>query len=285
MMVFARSCTLPLALIALSMGVLVSCDTVRPTGPNPIQRYPTVYPRLSADSLASLNDSLAQINSRTCSGLDEYGLTSFGWCAHAADPNVGEDVTTDSLLQIVKTDIVRIARFTGITDTAALQFGILFKFRNSGDLILFAIAHFDNQIYHGLEVQSTALTIIVDTLGIIDVSGHHYPYVYVPEPSITPDEARGSLLGQEITWEAFDGSSQIYTVADESFCLPADVRGVQPDPPRGIVPLESDEGMEMRVAWKIGVGCVDPFYGFPAWELYVDVVTGEHLLTVQLFYT
>jgi len=42
--------------------------------------------------------------------------------------------------------------------------------------------------------------------------------------------------------------------------------------------------MEMRVAWKIVVGCIAPITS-PAWAIYVDVVTGEHLLTVQLFFT
>ena len=274
----AKAVALLLALVSLAIGILVSCDATGPLAPGGVQNYPTTYPRLSVDSLNTLSDSLARVNSRTCPGLDDYGFTRADWCGGQATYQVGDSISLDSLTQIAKADILRLTQFTGVRDAEYLDFRFMQKPRIHGGLILFGVGQTHNQLYTGIEVLNTTIVVWVDTLGIILIDGHHYPYVHFPEPNISLIESRELVVGLEIEWAGFDGSPNIYTVTDESFCLMDDPRIV-------VVPLESVNGMEMRVAWQIGVGCDDPESGFAAWDVYVDVVTEELVLTVQNFVT
>lgn len=266
---------------AASVFLLVSCADNSTTGPALNQRYPTTYARLSSDSLETLNELFSQANPRICTALNDFGFT-VSWGTVTSCPRMrgrwARDPQIESLIDKAKVTLAQNSRFTGVKDPSSLSFSsarLLLSLQN--DTLAFRV-DFKPQIYQGLRVNYTDIRIMVDSVGIFSIMGNHYPEIFIPEPVVTPSQAQQSLLGEVIIWYDFGGAPREYVVSEESFSHDTLMADSTPGAVKMVLPHKTDKGNELRVVWRIDVDG-------PSWWMYVDIVTGELLLTEQLFIT
>lgn len=273
--------------LTASAVLLVACSDGPVTGPIQGQRYPTTYARLSSDSLATLDSLFSQANPRICSGLNEFGFTALveggSFCIQGTRSGVGEDAQIEHLIDNAKVILAQNAQFTGVREASSLSLAFWTPIRNLQGDILDIRVRFEPQVYQGLQFQFADIQLMIDSVGILSISGNHFPDIYVPNPVVLPSVAQRTLEGRVLIWYDFGGSPIEYRVSEVSFCQDTLIDGSALEPMKVILPHETERGIELRVAWRFNVGC-DLFH-FSAWWMYVDIVTGELLFTVQLFVT
>lgn len=270
-----------------SAVLLVSCTDNPVSVPIQDERYPTTFEQLSADSLETLNTLFSQANPRICTGLNEFGFTtsSTGWPCTREAVGVGEDPQIESLVERAKVTLTQNAKFTGVSDTSSLLFASKLSIPGLGGKILALSLSFKSQIYQGLQVQfaNAEIRLILDTVGILAIRGNHYPDIYVPNPVFLPHQAQRMLVGHVLIWYDFGGAPREYRLTEESFCEDTSIADSLLEPVKVILPYKTERGIELRIAWRVNVGCDE--FSFTAWWMYVDIVTGELLLTYQTFQT
>ena len=265
--------------------VLFACSDGPMTGPVYDGRYPTTFASFSSDSLATLNKSFSVVNPTICTGLNEYGFTVGDYTAYACTYGRGvrEDYQIAAFIAKTKVTLVQNSIFTGVKDTSCLSFTSSFARRDSWGNILTLNVNFKPQVYEGLVIQFMEIRLRMDSTGILSISGNHFPEIHIPNSSIHPDEAQRSLVGEVLTWYDFGGSPNEYVVTNVSFCRELSDEAPSIEPVKVILPHITERGIELRVAWRVEVGC-DAF-SHSGWWMYVDTVTGELLLSYQLFYS
>ncbi|HYV50357.1 MAG TPA: hypothetical protein VE910_00520, partial [Dongiaceae bacterium] len=116
---------------------------------------------------------------------------------------------------------------------------------------------FEDQTWQGLEVFGTEIIAHRNDEGLVYLSGHHYPQIFVPPPEVTSQTAEESLVGKTLTagWPPYD-----YVVKEDSFVG---------EPFRVVYPYKVEDRIELRITWSIDV--------IHTWRVYVDSVTGEEI--------
>ena len=137
---------------------------------------------------------------------------------------------------------------------------------------------FENQRYQGLEVKYTQILFDPnwrDSQGrSIAVGGNWYPEIYVPDhEAISPEEAQRRLIGTKLDYRS-PWEKWILTVSEASFPDQASVDKL-------ILPVTTEDRIELHVAWKVEVYPDDPDRG-PDFLVYVDTMTGEQLRVTNL---
>lgn len=282
-MIFCGRLIIRIFLTASSV-LLVACSDGPVTGPIQDQPYPTTYARLSSDSLATLDSLFSQANPRICSGLNEFGFTalveSSSFCTQGTS-GVGEDAQIEHLIDKAKVILAQNTRFTGVREPSSLSLAFSTSIRNLQGNIIAIKVRFEPQVYQDLQFQFADIQLMIDSVGILSIFGNHFPDIYVPKPVVFPSVAQQTLEGRVLTWYDFGGLPVEYRVSEASFCQDTLIDGLPIGPMKVILPHETERGIELRVAWRFDVGC-DLFH-FTSWWMYVDIVTGELLFTVQLF--
>jgi len=294
-------------LLAITAASLVSCSD-RPltglgvTGQNhsAVQDYPTTIPRLSADSLATLNTLFSQANPRFCSDLNQFGFTS-GSC-FTGTSLIGEDASFDSLIEMARNSLAQNSQFTGVIDPQSPTLRFAAPIGIHGGNILALRVQLHPQVYKGMLVEFTDIRVMMDTIGVLSIAGNHYPEIFIPHPVVFPHEAQQALLGKVLIWFGFGGDPNEFEITQETFCqedLTSLLRhphaaALPPGPEivalpgqieRVVLPHHTGAGIELRVAWRLRVRSSCDGSSPLAWDLFVDTVTGELLLTRQLFFT
>lgn len=251
-------------LLLLCCHVMTSCQDKSPTAPEIERSYPTIITPLSADSLAALRQELALANIRLCSGLNEYGFTYDRdvMCEARRSKGLGPDPDHERLAAIAMDTLVRNAKFTGVADSSGLE---LRKVRRSS-VPEIAKLTFEEQLYQGLLVDRTYITVVMDTVDVFAISGNHYPDIYVPTPAISSEQAQESLIGKVLLFGGFSPPDTLVVAAEH----------MNLEPERVILPRKTDEGIELRVTWRV------PVAGDYGWHIFVDSMTKECLLVRHL---
>jgi len=243
--------------LLLALLSVMACESKSPTGPRTDPLYPTVAAPLSPDSLASRKLEFASANPRICSSLNEYGFTGgSGLLCTTGSQGIGPDADVDQLIKIAKGTISKNWRFTGVVDSSHLE---LHNALLSPGILR---VNFSKQMYEGFLVERTWIAALMDSVGVLSLSGNHYQDIYIPAPKISAQSAQTSILGMTLKWYDWHGL-QTYVVARDDLCQ---------EPVRVVLPEETDAGIELRVAWKIPVGC-----DHPRWYVYTDTMRGDSL--------
>ena len=241
-----------LATALIAAGTL-SCDD-SPTAP--ALTYPTTYAPLSARELAQRTARFERENPGYCTTLDAYGFTKDSHdCSYL---RTGELTCSnlDELIQTATADVARNYQFTGVLHGDDLQVR-MYSCRDLNNYPMLTL-RFQNQVWNGMEVLGTQVMTHMNDAGVWSIIGHHYPDIYVPEPSVSIEAGKASLVGLVIHGFSYGGGYD-YTVTEDSFVG---------EPSRIIYPYTIGTRIELHVAWNIQVA---------HWNVYVDTMTGERL--------
>jgi hypothetical protein len=231
------------------------------------EEYPTViYPK-DPTILQGLNSNFHAVNPGICTDLNAYGFTGIdNECRGYRGEGLDQDhFDTEFMIQKAKQFIVFNSQFTNVSDTMVL------KAKSWRLQYNFFQIRFEEQINKNLPVigYNTAINIIMDSLGIFYITGHWYRYINIPAVDrVTKDEAKENIIGLEIPWYSYDGSSNIYIVEEDDLRNPIT---------RVILPIHADKSITLRVVWKIPV--------LTRWHVYLDTTTGNIVLISQEFVT
>lgn len=247
-------CLAFLCLIFVGCSDNDSC-TCPPTDPPPLT-YPTTLEPLDEKEIAEILRDFMERNPGVCVSLDEYGLPRLNpRCARPDIPGVSEPEAE----RLARNFLYRNRSFFRIDPSSELRVRMSISY--SGDHWVFIFA---NQLYHGVEVLNTEITVRVAQY-VYSAQGNHYSTVYIPRtPLVTAWEAR-NRLPMAVPFQCW---TMIYaSVANE----PEKV--VLPMPPDD--PPRSDPEFELRVVWRFPL--ID--HGDEIGEVHVDTMTGEKLQT------
>src|SRR3989344_218508 len=231
------------------------------------QNYPQTIQPLQEDSLQDLIVEFEILNSETvCNSLDKYGFVLAEVCQ--PDELGREDITNkNELIAMARGTIVLNSKFTGATDGSNL---IVEHYTSPLGLSKNqARIDFKNQVYNGIKVENTAITVFVDAEKVYRIDGHWYPNIEVPESILSEEQAKNKLVGKELTYGDIAGKSVSYTIIEEDLTKNAE---------KVILPKYSTDNIELRLAWKVPIGKNEIM-----WYVYVDAVNGEELKTQQMF--
>ena len=237
--------------------VLMSCEKLN--GEDPL--YPTTIYRLSEEVLLQKRNDFAQRNPNVYTSLSQ-----FGFCAMLA-PGGGDGspggFTEEEAIAAVKEFVKRNPEYTGVNNPNDLKFRSISSTVGFNDALFW---HFrtENQIINGTEVDYSEILFHTQNKKLVSCYGNNFPNVYVPKKfNFEVEQAKSQLLGKEIFHWGWGGQYSAGIVTAEH---------LQKSTSRLIiVPVTTDEKIELRVAWQISLK-VPSNYIFD-----VDVMNGEIL--------
>ena len=228
--------------------------------------YATVLNAISNDQLVKLQEEFDILNNKKIgTRLDRFGLTGFTMVNHNSTGKSIND--TNLVVQMAKSSLVKNAKFTNVYNESMLSVNRFFSTPQLSWKIIF-----NQQIYKGLPVKDTEISLWLDSVGVYRIDNHFYNNIYIPQKDSYPEAlARRSLIGKQIMFYNFAGQEKIYTVSDSSFSdIPSQ---------KVIVPVQSNSKIKFRITWEINIGK-------PAlWKIYIDTTTGEEIRVFQVFVT
>ena len=221
--------------------------------------YPTTIHRLSEETLMRMRNDYAQRNPYLL-----YTLNQFGFCAIDAEgvsalATPAGSFTEEEAILAVKEFVARNPEFTGVTNPDDLHFGRITSSTSFNNVYW----HFwveQKEINH-IEIYKTGIVFHIMNRGVYLCWGYHFPNVYVPEKfNFAVERAKSKLLGKEVVHLGWAGQYSLGKVKVEH------LQGATTN--LIIVPLITEEKIELRVTWKI---YLEPL----CYIFYVDVMTGE----------
>jgi hypothetical protein len=223
-------------------------------------KYPTIIYRLSEEVLVQKRNDFALRNPDVCNSLNQ-----FGFCEIIPSPCGGNGIsggfTEDEAIAAVKEFVARNPEYTGVSNLNDL------KFRSISSLIGYNDAVFwdfrtENQVINDIEVDNTVMLLHTRNWKLYQCRGNHFPNVYVPKKfNFNVEQAKSLLLGKEIIHWSWGGPYSEGIVSKEHL--------QQSTAKLIIVPVKTDEKIELRVAWQINLQA--PLY----YIFEIDVMTGE----------
>ena len=221
--------------------------------------YPTTIHRLPEKALLQKRNDFAQRNPNVYTSLNHFGFCDM------LDPGGGNGspggFTEEEAIAAVMEFVKRNPEYTGVSNPNDLKFKTINSDIGYNNAV-FWFFRTEYQIINKIEVVYSEILFHTQTSSLISCYGNHFPKVYVPEKfNFDVERAKSQLLGRE----AFH-----YTIAGEKYsfgkvkaqhlqeCLANLI----------IVPIRTEEKIELRVAWQINVDTMHYIYC-------IDVMTGE----------
>lgn len=237
--------------LASVLAILAGCADTEPTVPTDSVYFTVIHP-VATDSLAILEAEFSSLNPHVCSNLNSFGYTE-GLCGLGA-VGVTPGADRSRIVEIVKQELVRNVRFTGVVDSTAVSVW------NVSGAFKFLRINFSNQRWEGFEVLNTGINVNVDSVGVVAINGNHYTEIQIPgRLRLSAKLAQASLIGLEIPWYDFGGQRHVTRIDWDSLIE---------DPEKVILPRRLSDRIELRFVWRVIVNI---------WEIYVDTMTGEQL--------
>jgi len=254
--------------VLLFIILCIGCTEDELTDPN----YPTTINPISKQELNLLSDEVWESQIGNCTAID----TLFGYLFSTIDNEVCIDSSwranfTYAELEAIAADAVaRYASFLHVADPTEFEVNDIrelegldynsFLAANPDSLPWFWIVRSKPQIYEGMEVRGTYLTVVISPQGAASVGGIWYNTIYVPlSDSISEEKAKENLMGKTLTY-----SSSKLTIGNSTSWS---------NSKKLIVPLKQADKIELRVCWALRPG---------NWEVLIDTQTGEQISTISI---
>jgi len=236
-----------------------SCETID-IDPN----YPTTYKKLPASTLEQLRTEFAQNNMYLNSSLSDFGFCSrFDYDVSPEIPPVLDSMTENEAVKLVRTFVMHNPSATGVIRLNDFQIEKLWSRSAYPDGSIPWTFRSSNQMADTIEVLNTGIYFRIKNRELVSVENNWYPEIYVPESFVFyQEQATSKLIGEKVSHYTFSGDIYYLTISE------ADVNSSVIE--LVILPITSDEKIELRVAWQIWINPV-------AYIIYVDVMNGEIL--------
>ncbi len=214
--------------------------------------------------------------------LNDYGSLEIDRISLHSNPT--HDPIDDEALMITraKQALVHLSDFTGVHNITTLMVGesrgllgcVICDGSDRQAANTRWLVRFGTQEYGGLEVQFTSIDVYLDADKVVAVEGQWYPDIVVPtKDKVSWTRAANSLAGYQLEWAGYGGEPHTFTIED---------RTISSQREKVILPVEEEEYIEVRVAWRIGIRFSGDWLG---WQILVDTTTGEIIQVWQLFVT
>lgn len=237
-----------------------------------INYYPTVVHSLSAEELQQLQKEFDRLNNnRICSILNKFGLIGHACSYFYFRKNPKIKITDENIaINYAINTLVKNKKFTNATDSNELvKSG--FYVKNVNDDSTLWVIRFGPQKYRGYEVFRAKIVVGLYGDGVYFIDSFWYKDIYIPPIDIISKEtARKKVIGRKIIWN--EGGGPIEFTVTENL--------VEVYIEKIIYPLEKEETIELRVAWRIPIIFGTSMIG---WHIYIDTTTGEEIAIIQLF--
>ena len=221
--------------------------------------YPTTIYRLSDEILLQMRNVFKQRNPNVFSSLNQFGFCADGGL-YGPSGNPG-GFTKEEAIAAVKEFLARNPEYTGKSNPENLQFKNVTSstgYNNAINWYLFT----ENQTINNIEIDYTGISFRTHNKALIWCGGNHFPDVYMPEKfNYDVERAKSKLLGKEIIHLGWGGTYSAGIVTVEHL--------QQSTAKLIIVPIKTDEKIELRVAWQICLGA--PLH----YIFEIDVMKGE----------
>ncbi|MFB0515216.1 MAG: hypothetical protein ACETWG_01270 [Candidatus Neomarinimicrobiota bacterium] len=249
------------------------------------QDYPSKSCLLPPEDLHALQQTINTLNDGQLKSaqLDSFGyITSEGvyqgWSAEGLCPS-----QETLMITWAEEAVLKFGEFTGLPDFPAFEVQTSRGSRaDSGEcggqpaeVYYNWLIRFHNQVYEGLEVLNTRISVGLYSEGAYWIEGHWYPEITIPKcESVSCSKAKEMIIGTEITWHGLGGEPHVFIV---------NVSSIMDSEEKVVLPFRTSDCIELRVAWRIGIEYLPS--ESPSWYIYVDTVTGETISIWQLFRT
>lgn len=246
-----------LVVTTIIFGVTVmSCDK---NNGNTDQAYPTTIYRLSEGELSRKREDFAQRNPNVNTSLNQFGFCAMIE-AGGGDGSPG-GFSESEAIAAVKEFVARNPEYTGVNDPNDLLFGRISSSVGFNNAVFWHLRT-ENQIINDIEVEYTGIMFHTQNRKLVSCYGNHFPNVYVPEKiNFDVEQAKSQLLGKEIFHWGWGGQYSAGIVTVEHL--------QQSTTKLIIIPVTTDEKIELRVAWQINLA--GPLHVI----FEIDVMTGE----------
>jgi hypothetical protein len=244
---------------------LTACQENVDVDPN----YPTTIEQLTDSQIDELYDVVYPTSLYGCALLDDFGhfetnIKDDDLCVY--NDSVEASYTEDELVLLSKQAVASLQSFFEVDDTASLQLNeiVSMKGRNYSSFIETSFPPvwkitFDPQVYDGLKVRGTEITVLINSDGVFSLKGNWYSDIYIPSTNgVELNEAEDGLVGEKLTY----GSSSIRITNDTYWRSTSKV----------IVPIHRSESIELRVCWVLYTG---------NWEILIDSQDGDQISVVD----
>ena len=220
--------------------------------------YPTTIYRLPKGTLLQMRNDFAQRNPNVYTTLNQFGFCSIGEYSGVAGSPDG--FTKEEAIAAVKEFVARNLEYTGVNSPDDLHFRTIHSSIGYNNVVSWSFRT-ENQIINNIEVKDTELLFNTLTKTLVSCQGNHFPKVYVPEKfNFDAERAKSKLLGKEAVHWGWAGQYSLGIVKEEH---------LQECPTNLIiVPITTEDKIELHVAWQIRVDAV--YYVYT-----VDVMTGK----------
>jgi len=221
--------------------------------------YPTTIHRLSEETLLQMRSHYAQRNPFVRCTIDQFGFCS---CTieneGVIDAPLGS-LTREEAIATVKEFVACNPDNTGISNPDDLDFDQIGTSTHQN--IVYWNFWAKQKKINNIELYGTGIVFHIINKAVYLCWGNHFPNVYVPEKfNFDIERAKSKLLGKEVIHLGWAGEYSFGKIKKEHLRESATNLIV--------VPLKTEEKIELRVAWKIYLASL--YYIF-----YVDVMTGE----------
>ena len=249
-----------LIITAIIFGaVLMSCDKSNEETDVEDSMYPTTIYRLSEEVLLQKRNDFAQRNPNVYTSLNQ-----FGFCAMLS-PSGGngspDGFTEEEAIAAVKEFVRRNPEYTGVSNPDDLQFKNIMSTTGYNNAVFWHL-YTENQVINGIEIDNTVIIFHTQSQKLVSCYGNYFSDVYVPKKfNLDMEQAKSKLLEKEIFHWGWGGqySAGIVTAEHLQQCTAKLI----------IVPITTDEKIELRVAWQINLEA--PLY----YIFEIDVMTGK----------
>jgi len=230
--------------------------------------YPTTIHRLSEKALLQKRNDFAQRNPNVYTSLNHFGFCDI------LDPGGGNGspggFSEKEAIAAVMDFVKRNPEYTGVSNPNDLKFKSINIDKGYNNAVYWSFRT-EYQIINEIEVAYSEILFHTQTRSLISCYGNHFPKVYVPEKfNFDVERAKSQLLGREVFHSGWTGtySAGIVTAEHLKGCAANLI----------IIPVKTDEKIELRVAWQINV---DTMYNI----FCVDVMTGEIIQEIPTIFS
>ena len=222
--------------------------------------YPTTFLRLSEETLLQMRNEFSQKNPYVYTSLNQFGFCAM-LSAGGGDGTPG-GFTKEEAIAAVKEFVAHNPEYTGVRNPDDLQFRMISSFIGFNDAVFWSFRT-ENQTINGIKVEYTEILFHTQNRKLVSCYGNHFPNVYVPDKfNFDIEQAKFQLLGKEIFHWGWGGGQYSAGIVTTEHLQQSTAKLM-------IVPITTDEKIELRVAWQINLKA--PLY----YIIEIDIMTGE----------